>query len=87
MIKLYATIRKMQAEVKVCNVKKYNSFDKTGEWIKTQVLPSLFMFTEVVGVEKLLDMIYSQEGKLKPLQREMLKKFKWEYSNRYRTVD
>lgn len=76
------TIRKRHVEIKVCNVKKHNSFDKKEEWIKTQVLPTLFMFTEVVGMDKLLEMIGAQFGRLKPLQREMLKKFKWEYSNR-----
>ena len=73
------TIRKRHLAVKVCNVKKHNSFDKKREWIKTQVLPSLFMYTEVVGFEHLLEMIRSQAGRLKPLQREMLKKFKREF--------
>lgn len=77
------TIRKTQLEVKVCNVKKYNSFDKTEEWITTQVLPSLFMFSEVVGMDKLIEMIGIQSGRLRPLQREMLKKYKREFANRH----
>lgn len=76
------TIRKRHVEVKVCNVKQHNSFDKKEEWIKTQVLPTLFMFSEVVGMDKLIEMIGIQSGRLKPLQREMLKKFKWEFANR-----
>lgn len=81
------TIRKRQLEIKVCNLKKHNSFDKSEEWIKTQVLPTLFMFTEVCGTDKLLEMIEAQAGRLKPLQYEMLKKFKWEYKNRVKSND
>lgn len=76
------TIRERHLEVKVCNVKQHNSFDKKEEWIKTQVLPTLFMFSEVVGMDKLLEMIESAGTVLKPLQRQMLKKYQYEYYER-----
>lgn len=74
--------KRMSCEVKVCNKKVHESFERTEEWVKTQVLPSLFIFSEVVGVDKLLEMIGLQAGRLKPLQRKMLEKFKWEYDSR-----
>lgn len=72
------TLRKTQVEVKVCNLKQQNSFQKTEEWIKGYVLPTLFMCTEVWGIDKLIEMLQAQKGRLKPMQRAMLEKYKWE---------
>lgn len=75
------TIRKtheMQVVIKVSCEKKVNSFEKKRDWIKLQVLPSLFMFTAVYGTKHLIEMLDAQQGKLSDLQRKMLQKYLYE---------
>lgn len=71
---------KSPIELKVDTKKREVSFKKIHNWITVQVLPSLYIFKECLGEQRLNDMISAQEGRLNILQRKMLDKYKVETS-------
>lgn len=64
--------------LKVDTKKREISFKKIHNWITVQVLPSLYIFKECLGDERVNDMISAQQGRLNDLQRKMLDKYKTE---------
>ena len=75
------TIRKIydsDVDLKIDTVKKDNSFAKKRDWLKLQVMPSLFMFVAVYGMKHLIEIIDAQQGKLTDMQRKMLDKYLYE---------
>lgn len=75
------TIRKTQdscVEIKIDTVKRENSFERKRDWLKLQVMPSLFMFVAVYGYNYLKEIVDAQQGKLSDIQRKMLDKYLYE---------
>ena len=77
------TIRKTHVlqstvELKVDTKKREISFKRIHTWINRQVLPSLFILKECLGIEKLDELISSSHERLSDLQKKMIKKYQSE---------
>lgn len=80
------TIRKTHVlqssvELKVDTKKREVSFQRIHKWITRQVLPSLYIIKECLGLEKLDDMISASTCRLSDIQLKMLEKYKEETSS------
>ena len=80
------TIRKTHVlqssvELKIDTKKREVSFKRTFDWLKTYLLPSLYMVNECVGTEKLLDMIISSKSRLSNERLKMIEKYREETSS------
>lgn len=70
-----------EVELKLDTKKREVSFQRIHKWITRQVLPSLYIIKECLGIEKLDDMISASTCRLSDLQLKMLEKYKEETSS------
>lgn len=77
------TIRKThdlysEVELKIDTVKREVSFKKIHKWITHQVLPSLYILRECMGLSKLDEMIETSENRITGIQSKMIGKYQQE---------
>lgn len=62
-------------EISLNKEKKQCSFIRTYNWMRDYILPSLYMFREVLGQEEFNEFVASGKYRLKPLHESMLRKY------------
>ena len=65
-------------DLTVSRVKKEPSFRRTYRWVTKQLLKTLYIFGEAYGFDRLENIIRRERNKLKPLELNMLEKFREE---------
>ena len=62
-------------ELKIERVRRVPSWARLFKWINKYVLPNLYIYNEVLGSDKLLDVIAIQESRLSDVKKRMLEQY------------
>lgn len=68
-------------ELKIDRVKRVPSWTRLFNWLNKYVLPSLYMYREVMGKDFLDEVILIQEGRLSEVRQRMLEQYKQEHDD------
>ena len=68
-------------ELKIDRVKRVPSWTRLFNWLNKYVLPSLYMYKEVMGNDFLEEVLAIQEGRLSEVKVKMLEQYKQEHDD------
>lgn len=77
-LELFVKVVTSDVSFKVDRKQRVLSISRLHRWIVRQILPSLYVYRESIGLDKLHDMIDAQEVRVSKLQRQMIDKYKLE---------